>query len=203
MGLAKSTASIATLTKFEISSFMEPERVDSRDRTTLAVHRALVETYALKEAGLPLVMDWYASNPTDDYPERVAGGARFEQDANGQMALVLESEDLRQSILECVTPRATPQDQSSNDNAMEGKELEEEEFREGDMESREAEEMPSQSGDDEGDLEFEGSELSIPDEESFDPAPSINDAALMPASDTWRNVPLEDAAIKFAVGGPR
>lgn len=173
---------------------MEPERVDSRNGTTVAVHRALVETYALKEAGLPLVMDWYALSHMDDYPERVAAGAKFEQDTNGQMALVLESEDLRQSILECVTPRATPQDRSSDENAMEDKEVKEEELLEEDMESREAEETP-----DDGDLESEGFELPLPDEESFDPARSPGNAALMPASDTWRDVSLEDAAIKFAV----
>ena len=179
---------------------MESERIESRNETILAVHRALVETYALKEAGLPLVMDYDPVDPTEDYAELVAGGARFEQDANGQMALVLESRELRQSILECVTP----QDRSSDDGAMEDSEIEEEEITEEEMDSRDAEEKPSQivKEGDEMDLEFEGSEPPMPDEESFDPARLEDRATFMPASDTWRDVSLEDAAIKFAVGGP-
>lgn len=180
---------------------MESERIESRNETILAVHRALVETYALKEAGLPLVMDYDPVDPTDDYAELVARGAKFEQGANGQMALVLESRELRQSILECVTP----QDRSSDGGAMEDSEIEEEEeITEEEMESREAEETPSQNvkEDDEIDLEFESSEPPVPDEELFDPARLEDRATFMPASDTWRDVSLEDAAIKFAVGGP-
>ncbi|CAD6567671.1 MAG: hypothetical protein ASARMPREDX12_000594 [Alectoria sarmentosa] len=175
--------------------FMKPERVDGRDEIILAVHRALVETYALKEAGLPLVMDYYSENPTDDYAERLAGGAKFEQDTNGQMTLVLESEELRQSILECATPR----DHSSDDDRTKDTEIEEEQQEE--MESGESEEKPSQivKEDDDFNSESEGSEIPLPDEESFDLARTGDLAAFVPASDTWRNVSLEDAAIKFAV----
>lgn len=177
---------------------MKSERVDGRNEKILAIHRALVETYALKEAGLPLVMDYSVVNPTDDYAERLAGGATLEQDINGQMTLVLESEELRQSILECVTPR----DHSSDDDRTKDTEIEEEQQEE--MESGEAEEKPSQivKEDDDFNLESEGSELPLPDEESFDLARSEDLAAFVPASDTWRNVSLEDAAIKFAVSRP-
>lgn len=126
---------------------MDPQRVEGRAETILTVHRALVETYALKEAGLPLVMDYYSIGPTKDYAEQVAGGAKFEQNANGEMTLVLESEGLRQSILDCVTP----QDLSKDKNKIED---------------------------------------------------TKNLATIMPASDTWCNVSLDDAAIKFAVSGP-
>ena len=162
----------------------------------------------MKEAGLPLVMDYSSADPTEDYATRVAGGAKFEQDASGQLALVLESEELRQSILECVTPK----DRSSDNIAMQDADIEEEEVTdeitdevaEEEMESSDAEERPSQivQGDDEINLELEGSELPIPDEESFDPARSADLAPFMPASDTWRDVSMEDAAMKFAVSGP-
>ena len=177
---------------------MEPERVDGRNETILAVHRALVETYALKEAGLPLVMEFNPKNPTDDYAERLAGGATFEQDTNEHMTLVLESEELRQAILECVTPR----DHSSDDDRTNDTEIVEEQQEE--MESGEAEEKASQivKEDDDFNLESEGFELPLPDEESFDLARTGDLATFMPASETWRNVSLEDVAIKFAVSGP-
>lgn len=197
---------------------MESERTEGRIDTSLAVHRALVETYALKEAGLPLVMDYYSIS-TEDYAKHVAEGARFEHDANGQMALVLESEELRQSILECVTPH----DRSSDDRAIKDAEIDEEQWEkeeeeeevvvdedekerlaEGEMKSGEAEEKPSQTinEDDEIDSEPEAPELPLSDEGFFDPTRSSFPAAFMPASDTWRDVSLEDSAIKFAVGGP-
>ena len=164
-----------------------------------------METFALKEAGLPLVMDYDPLDPADDYTERVAGGAKFEQDANGQMTLVLESEELRQSVLDCVTPQVPSRDNGAmGDWEIEEEEETPEEITEEEMESREAEERSPQvvKEDDENSLELEGSEPPIPDEEYFDPARPEDRATFMPASDTWRDVSLEDAAIKFAVGGP-
>ena len=186
---------------------MNAEISESRDDITLALHRALVEAYALKEAGLPLVMDYYSEDPTEDYSELVAGGAKFEQDTNGKMTLVLESEELRKSILTCVTPK----DSQSDNNGMEDPEIEEEveEMMEGstedEVQAREAGERPPQVDDEissEYERQFEGSDPSLRDGESFDPARSSNLAALLPASDSWRNVSLENPKIKFAVSGP-
>ena len=184
---------------------MNAERLESRDDMTLALHRALVEAYALKEAGLPLVMDYYSEDPTEDYSELVAEGAKFEQDANGEMTLVVESEELRQSILECVVPKHS----QSDNKGMEDPETEDEgeEIMEGntDEEVEEAGERPPQVDDEinsEDERQFEGSDPSPRDAESLDPARSSNLAALMPASDSWRNVSLGDPAMKFAVSGP-
>lgn len=182
---------------------MHFERTEGRNDTILAVHRALVETYALKEAGLPLAMNssYDSIKPTDEYCESVAGGAKFEQDANGQMALVLESEDLRQSILRCVTT----QDRSSDGIAREeDTDIEDGELIEEQMDNGETEDGPSQvvKEGDESNLEFEGSELPVPDEEFFDPARSSDLPVSTPASDTWCSVSLEDPGIKFAVSGP-
>ena len=186
---------------------MNAERLESRGDISLALHRALVEAYALKEAGLPLVMDYYSEDPTEDYSELVAEGAKFEQDANGEMTLVLENEELRQSILKCVIPKDT----HSDDQGMENPEAKEQdkEITEGSTEQeaefREAGERPLQVDDEinsEYERQFEGSDPSPRDGESFDPARSSNLAALMPASDSWRNVSLGDPAIKFAVSGP-
>ena len=264
---------------------MESGKIEDRKEIDLAVRRALVETYALKEAGLPLVMDYYSLDPTEDYAKRVAEGARFETDENGQVALVLESEELRQSILDCVTPR------EGDDVAVEMAGIEEEETSEEEEETLEEEEITSEEeeesrgaeerppklvrGDDGTIGEFEGakqlaleaepltpkgssSDLVTPresddaameraeieekettgkkeetseEEEGFeeieqrppklvegddgiiwksvalgehlDPARSSSDfVALVPPSDTWHQVSLEDAAIKFAVSGP-
>ena len=175
---------------------MESEKTEARKDVVVAVHRALVEAYALKEAGLPLVMDYYSLDPTEDYAKRVAESAKFEQDANGKMALVLESEELRQSILKCVTP------QERADGAIKETETDEEEVEE-EAESKEAEETPFEfnKGDDTN-LESEGSERLSLDEERTDPARSLDFEAQAPASDTWRNVSLEDATMKFVVSGP-
>ena len=270
---------------------MESEKIEDRKEIDLAVRRALVETYALKEAGLPLVMDYYSLDPTEDYAKRVAEGARFETDENGQVALVLESEELRQSILDCVTPREgddgavgkaeieeeetseeeeetleeeemtseeekesrgaeerppklvkgedgtigesegaeqlaleeeplNPKRSSpdlvtareSDDVAMERGEIEEketsgkkEETSEEEEEFREVEERPPElvKGDDGIIWKSEDAEQLALEEEHLDPARSSSDlGALVPASDIWRKVSLEDAAIKFAVSGP-
>ncbi len=188
---------------------MEPERTEDRNDAILAVHRALVETYALKEAGLPLVMDYYSEDPTEDYAERVAEGAKFEQDVNGQMVLVLESEELRQSILKCVTPQerddgVKEEIRIEEEEEEDDEEMEEEEFPEEEVKSRGAEERPAQiDEEDQGiNLDREDPEGLVPDEEPLDTARSSGLAALVPASDTWVNVSLEDAAIKFAVSGP-
>ena len=202
---------------------MESEKTARRNGVVIAVHRALVETYALKEAGLPITMDYYSLDPTKDYAKRVAEGAQFKHDEDGKMALVLESEELRQSILQCVTP------QEHDDGAMEETETEEEDVEEEEVEeeavaeaavekegveeaavekeeaeSRGAEATPPEAvrEDDDTKVESEGSEQPILDEESLIPAKSLDVAAQAPASDTWRNVSLEDAAIKFAVSGP-
>ena len=159
-----------------------------------------METYALKEAGLPLVVDYSAVDPSEDYAQRVAGGATFEQDAKGQIILVLESEELRKLILDCVTP----QERSKNDTMIEDAENEKGETTEEGMEFGEAEERPSQivMNDDEIDSKFDGPDSPVPHEESSDAARSKDLATFMPASDTWRNISLDDAAVKFAVSGP-
>ena len=117
---------------------MESQKIENQKEIDLAVCRALVETYALKEAGLPLVMDYYSMDPTEDYAKRVAQGARFETDENGQVALVLKSDELRQSILDCVAPR------EGDDGAVEKAEIEEEETSEEEEETLEEEEMTSE-----------------------------------------------------------
>ena len=192
---------------------MESEKTERRKGVVIAVHRALVETYALKEAGLPITMDYYSLDPTRDYAKRVAEGAQFTHDEDGKMALVLESEELRQSILKCVTP------QEHDDGAIEETEIEEEEFEDEaveeeaveeataekeEAESRGAEETPLEAikDDDDTKVESEDSEQPILDEEPLDPAKSLDVAAQAPASDSWRKVSLDDAAIKFAVSGP-
>ena len=187
---------------------MEPEKTERRRGVVFAVHRALVETYVLKEAGLPITMDYYSLDPTKDHAKRVAEGAQFKYDEDGEMALVLESEELRQSIIKCVTPQG-------HDDAIEATETEEEEVeeeaveeaaveKEEEAEFRGAEATPPETVKEDDDTKVESEDFIQPilDEEPLDPAKSLDVAAQAPASDTWRSVSLEDAAIKFAVSGP-
>lgn len=182
---------------------MESEKTEHRKDVVIAVHRALVETYTLIEAGLPLVMDYYSMDPTEDYAKRVAESAKFEQDSNGKMALVLESEELRHSILSCVTP------QEHDNDAIEGAKVENEEVEEQDFEEQEfeqqetetkgADERPFIKEDNDSNLESEGSEQLDLNEEPINSPRSADLIARAPASDTWRNVLFQDPAIKFAV----
>ena len=202
---------------------MESEKTERRKSVVIAVHRALVETYALKEAGLPITMDYYSLDPTKDYAKRVAEGAQFKHEEDGNMVLVLDNEGLRQSILKCVTP------QEHDNGAIKETETEEEEVEEEEVEEEEAEEEAVKEAaveesavekeaaelrgaeatppeavkeDDDTKVESEDFEQPILDEEPLDPAKSLDVVAQAPASDTWRNVSLKDAAIKFAVSGP-
>ena len=171
---------------------MESEKIEDRKEIDLAVRRALVETYALKEAGLPLVMDYYSLDPTEDYAKRVAEGARFETDENGQVALVLESEELRQSILDCVTPRegddvAVEKAGIEEETSEEEEEtLEEEEITsEEDEESRGAEERPPKlvRGDDGTIGEFGGAKQLALEAEPLTPKRSSSDLVTPRESD--------------------
>lgn len=208
---------------------MESEKTERRKGVVIAVHRAIVETYALKEAGLPITMDYYSLDPTKDYAKRVAEGAQFKYGEDGKMALVLESEELRQSILKCVTPqehddgaikKTETEEEEVEEEEVEEEEVEEEEVEEEAVEEAPAEEAPVEKGeaefkraeatpleavkdDDDTKGESEVFERPILDEQPLDPAESLDVVAQVPASDTWRNVSLEDAAIKFAVSGPR
>lgn len=182
---------------------MESEKTEHRKDVIIAVHRALVETYTLIEAGLPLVMDYYSIDPTEDYAKRVAESAKFEQDSSGKMALVLESEELRHSILSCVTP------QEHDNSAIEGTKIEEEEVEGQDFEEQESEEQETETkgaderpfiGEDtDSNLESESSEQLDLNEEPTNPPRSSDLIARAPASDTWRNASFQDLAIKFAV----
>ena len=193
---------------------MEPERSEDRKAIVSAIHRALVETYALKEAGLPLVMDYYSLDPTEDYTERVAEGASFERDGNGQLTLALESEELRRSILECVTPKPRDDGDAEETKAKEEDKKDEHEgfYEKGETtlvdqaEYERIQELRSQidKKNDEKNEElaskFRASGIVPPDEEPLSDARSSSE--MVPASNTWRDVSLEDAAIKFAVSGP-
>ena len=176
-----------------------------------AVHRALVETYVLKDAGLPLVMDYYSLDPSEDYAKRVAQDAKFMPDANGMVVLVTKSRELRKAILECVTPKernegAIEETETDEEEVVE-QEVAEQEIEEQEAEAKGAEETPLEAvmGDEDINLEPEESEEAMMDEKDpYDVGLWPNDTGKWPnSSGEWRNVPLEDAAIKFAVSGPR
>ena len=197
---------------------MESEKTERRKGVVIAVHRALVETYALKEAGLPITMDYYSLDPTKDYAKRVAEGAQFKYEEDGNMVLVLDNEELRQSILKCVTPqehdKSAIEETETEEEEIEEEEVEEEEVEEPAVEEpavekeaaelRGAEATPPEAVKEDDDTKVESKDFEEPilDEEPLNPAKSLDIVAQAPASDTWRNVSLEDAAIKFAVSGP-
>ena len=210
---------------------MEFDKKERRNDIVLTVHRALVEAYALKEAGLPLIMDYHSMDPAEDYAKSLAEGAKFEQDANGQVVLVFESEGLRQSVLKCVQPwvhelnrisgdplalsatttypvplsqytQATPQQRC--DDAIDETEIEEKQEGENDQDQNEEEEEGEveSAGAEEGPYDNTKLDLEGAEQLYLDEEPLYPARASAPVSDTWRSISLEDSAIKFAVSGP-
>ena len=95
-------------------SFMEPTRAESRQEIAIAIHRALVEVWALRQEGLPLVIARRPRYFTDDYEQRLASDTKFVAGDNGETVLVFESASLQQEVLASITP----QDQTTNEHGI-------------------------------------------------------------------------------------
>ena len=194
-------------------------KLESREKIITAVHRALVEVFALKQADLPLVLDYNAGDvfldDVDDFLLRLAKEARFEIDATGEGRLVLEDEELQGFIVGSITPReeAEEEDEDSEGNMQCEEEREEDrELIEGENPGR----LTKKEAEDAGHLDASSpaikpqvvkiespAELETSDQPVTDeiPNPSSirNHFLLLPVDNNWRNVSLKDQEVKFAV----
>ena len=186
-------------------------KLESREEIVMAVHQALVEVFTLKQAGLPLSMD---ANPTTGMPPNrylrwIAEEASFKQTENGEVQLMLGSQELQDAILDSIMPK-----DPTGDEMAEVEEVMEEQP----VEDEVAEASNVQQLHDAGDLEGSPSAIDsqsaeadgIETNEGYDALPlvdsvdssntEVDGGPITPANDSWRNVPLEDQAVKFAVG---
>lgn len=193
-------------------------KLESREKIITAVHRALVEVFALKQADLPLVLDYDAGDVfldnVDAFLLRLAKEARFEIDATGEGRLVLEDEELQDFIVGSITSReeAEEEDEDSEGNMQCGEEREEDrELIEGENPGR----LTKKEAEDAGHLDTSSpaikpqvvkiespAELETSDQPVTDEIPnpsSILNHFLLPVDNNWRNVSLKDQEVKFAV----
>ena len=187
-------------------------KLESREEITMAVHQALVEVFTLKQADLPLLMDVNptTSMPHNEYLRWLAEDASFEQTEDGEIQLVLRSKELQDAILDSIIPKEPTADETAEAGAV----MEQQQP----IEEGLAEAVKLKQVDDAGGLEdsapaidrqpveadwtetHETSEA-LPLVEPLDPSNIEDDSGpIAPANDSWRNVPLEDQAVKFAVG---
>ena len=182
-------------------------KLESREEIIMAVHQALVEIFTLKQADLPLSID---GNPTTSVPHNeylrwLAEDASFKKTENGEIELVLGSKELQDAILDSILPK----EPTENGTADAGAAMEQQQpIAEGLVEANN-----SGQADDAGGLEgsapaidlqpveADRTETALPLVESLESSNTeVDGGPITPASDSWRNVPLEDQAVKFAVG---
>ena len=196
---------------------MDP-KLESREKIIAAVHRALVEVFALKQADFPLVMDYDAGDvfldDVNDFLLRLAKEARFEIDATGEGRLVLEDEELQGFIVGSITPReeAEEVDEDSEGSIQYVEEREEDRDL---IEGETPERLTQKEVEDAGRLDTSSpaiepqvveiespAELETSDRPVTDEVPnpsSIPGHLLLPVDNNWRNVSLKDQEVKFAV----
>lgn len=81
-------------------SFMAPTKMESREEISEAIHRALVEIFALKEARIPIEISMgYGETAEAHYFKDVS----FMQAANGRTVPVFSHERLREEVLDSLT----------------------------------------------------------------------------------------------------
>lgn len=171
-------------------------RMEDRFEIISAVHRALVEVFALKQAGLPLKIHSEAGVPEDEYVYRVAKGAKFEPNADGDMVLVFEDDELQQFILDNIRPRETP----VGPETVEEEDLAEEELANRDGETgldHESSTLGIAQTDDviQASESNKSSTVENPWDQNDDPA------VFMPMDNSWREVSLDNSYTKFSVSG--
>ena len=186
-------------------------KLESREEIIMAIHQALVEVFTLKQEDLPLSMDVNptTSMPHNEYLQWLAEDASFEKTENGETQLVLGSKELRDAIIDSIMPKEPTEDESIEAGAV----VEEQQpIEEGLAEATNLEQvveadglrgpaLPTNRQHVEADRteSIETSEA-LPLVESLDPSNIDDDGRpIAPADDSWRDVALENQAVKFAV----
>lgn len=89
-----------TCAESRFCSFMAPTKMDSREEISEAIHRALVEIFTLKEAGISMeIFMGYQETPEAQYFRDVS----FKQAKNGNTNPIFAYKDLREEILDSLT----------------------------------------------------------------------------------------------------
>ena len=187
-------------------------KLKSREEIVMAVHQALVEVFTLKQADLPLSMDANptTSMPPNEYLRWLAEDASFEETESGDLQLVLGSKELQDAILDSIMLKEPTENEAAEvEEVMEEQQPVEEELEEasnlqqlheaGSLEGP-APAIDSQPADADW-TETNETYDALPPVDSVDSLKIEDDGGpIAPANDSWRNVPLEDQAVKFAVG---
>ncbi len=160
---------------------MSPSKMKTREAISAAVHRALIEAHALREASMPLVI---TSSWDDDLPELT--GISFSQDSDSNVALSFADEGLREQVLES-TSRAAPEEETQVYSEKEALEKIEQDTEQANniTDAGTVEPAPLQTSGIEVDPTLETQKGS-----------SLNAAS---KDHSWRNIKLDDPALKFAV----
>lgn len=168
------------------SRFIAPTKIGSSDDIKMAVQRAIVEIWALKQAGQPLDLGAAPTSITMDLHVRLATRTTFTPNAEGEMVLVYADEQLQRDILASLQPRTMEE------------EVAEEEAR-GELQpemddplSTMVESTPATESLEPGTI---GNAETIPQEEKDVAASDVSS----PVDKTWRNISLQDPDVKFSV----
>lgn len=165
-----------------VGSFIPPKKVLSRNELTIAVHRAVVEVFTLREAGRPMTD---ATNARDDRVIPETSGVSFTLSGD-RVVLSYPDNQVKEMILQS-TVLSEPV----------------EEVMEVQAEVAEAESETTQEPETRTSLEEVSAtpvEEVMPD--SNTPTPAPNKQATLPLDPTWLNISLQDPALKFAVRPP-
>ena len=187
-------------------------KLESREEIIMAIHQALVEVFTLKQADLPLSMDVNptTSMPHNEYLRWLAEDASFEKTENGETQLVLGSRELQDAIIDSIMPKEPTEDEATEAGAA----MEQQQpIEEGLVEATNLEQVDDFGGlggpalaIDRQHVEADNTESiqtseTLPLLESLDPSNIEDDGRpIAPANGSWHDVPLENQAVKFAVG---
>ena len=187
-------------------------KLESREEIMMAIHQALVEVFTLKQADLPLSMDVNptTSMPHNEYLRWLAEDASFEKTENGETQLVLGRKELQDAIIDSIMPKEPTEDETTEAGAV----MEQQQpIEEGLAEATNLEQVDDAGGlggpalatdrqhVEAGRTESVETSEALPLVESLDPSNIEDDGRpIAPANDSWRDVPLENQAVKFAVG---
>lgn len=169
---------------------MAPSRMESKEDIAIAIHRALVEVYTVKEAGLSIVdPSWEDADYDSDW-----GAVGFHQHGNGTVEPIYPSEEIRQKILHHLTNPESEDDSLADSVAEDVEDLETEESDEKTGEEAQATLDQSQSSE-EGELE--GANVNTPEDDMMEEDETNSESPLTDKS--WLNVPFDDIDVKFMV----
>lgn len=184
---------------------MAPSKLDSREDVSRVVHRALVEIFTLREAGVPVKdLVRFRDTAEADYLRDVG----FGKHADGNTVLVFSDEKLRSDVLGSMIYKMEPNNLKKVDHTIPTNDAvnEEKPLRQIDAEDLGlTEERSLSQGDDEYLKSTEEGSPSQADVEELGPTESsfldTSDLSLdtRPNDETWLHIELNDNRVKFAV----